>query len=93
MQSDSTLISLMTPLTGSHHPPCPTTTAHVEDDAEIGDGADVRKEVVEEVEKVVKCNNQIGSDAEKKFVRKLDGRIITLLVVLCSFPPFTHTSQ
>lgn len=90
MQSDSTLFSLMTPLTGSHRP---TTTAHAEDDAEIGDGAEVRKEVVDEVEKVVKCNNQIDSDAEKKFVRKLDGRIVTLLAVLCSFPPFTHTSQ
>lgn len=73
-------------LTRSNHPPHPVMTGHGEDGQEIGDEAAVKKQVVEEVGRVRLCNNQIHSGAEKTVVRKLDRRILTLLVILCPFP-------
>lgn len=62
-----------------------TMTDLVKNDEEIGHGPDVKKQVVEEGNGVFKCDNQINPDAEKVVVRKLDWRIVTLLVVLCLF--------
>lgn len=77
-------------LTPSHHPPRPVTTGHGKHEQEIGDEADVKAQVVEEVGRARLCNNQINSGAEKAVVRKLDRRILTLLVMLCSFPSSIH---
>ncbi|MCJ1466299.1 hypothetical protein MMC07_004918 [Pseudocyphellaria aurata] len=59
------------------------TTSHVNGEEEIGERKDVNKAVVEKVEE-----SEHESDAERRVVRKMDWRIVTLLVVLCLFPPF-----
>lgn len=63
----------------------------VKDEEKIGGRPDMKKQVVEDLEGVKqRNNNQINSDAEKTVVRKLDWRIVTLLVILCPFPPFIN---
>lgn len=66
------------------------TTGQVKDEEERGDGADVKKQVVEDVGGLTQCDNQIGLGVEKTVVLKLDWRIVTLLFVLCPFRPFIH---
>lgn len=73
----------MTPSKSYHLPASSTTTGHGKGEEEIGEGKDVNKDVVEEFE-----GAEHDSAAEKRVVRKLDWRIVTLLVVLCPFPPF-----
>ncbi|MCJ1424225.1 hypothetical protein MMC29_002112 [Sticta canariensis] len=58
-------------------------TDPVEDEEKIGGRPDMKKQVVEDFEGAEKFdNNQINSNSEKTVVRKLDWRIVTLLVVL-----------
>ena len=79
----------MTPLTTSHNAPRLITTDPVKDEEKIGGRPDMKKQVVEDFEGAEqRDNNQMNSNAEKTVVRKLDWRIVTLLVVLCPFPPF-----
>lgn len=66
------------------------TTGQAKDEEERGDGADVKKQAVEDVGGLTQCNNQIDLGAEKTVLRKLDWRIVTLTFVLCLFRPFIH---
>lgn len=58
------------------------TTGQAKDEEERGDGADVKKQAVEDVGGLTQCNNQIDLGAEKTVLRKLDWRIVTLTFVL-----------
>ena len=83
----------MTPLTTSHNAPRLITADPVKDEEKIGGRPDMKKQVVEDFEGAEQSdNNQINSNAEKTVVRKLDWRIVTLLVVLCPFSPFHSLS-
>lgn len=77
----------------SHNAPGLISTDTVKDEEKIGGRPDMKKQVVEDFEGAKQCdNNFINSDAEKTVVRKLDWRIVTLLVVLCPFSPFHSLS-